>query len=300
MKLPTFLSGGSEAKLVPQARLSGPMPWVIAIMVALTVIAAGAGLALRNTAQATAAELSGGITVQIVEANADARARQAQASLARLRAMPGIAAVRLVPPEEVDALIAPWLGAGVSDGEAIPVPALIDARLRGEVSQARLAEIQRALHGAAPAARVDAQSTWLEPVFDAIQSLQWLALALVGLLALAMAAAVLLAVRTALGTNRDTIEIVHLLGGTDAQIARVFQRSIGVDAAVGGAVGLALGVVVILFLGRRFASLGAGMVDGGALVTADWALVALVPILGIALAMLTARVSVMQALRSML
>ena len=34
------LSGIGEAELVPQARLSGPMPWVIAIMVALTVIAA--------------------------------------------------------------------------------------------------------------------------------------------------------------------------------------------------------------------------------------------------------------------
>ena len=35
-------AGGSEADLVPQARLSGPMPWVIAIMVVLTVIAAAA------------------------------------------------------------------------------------------------------------------------------------------------------------------------------------------------------------------------------------------------------------------
>ena len=92
-----------------------------------------------------------------------------------------------------------------------------------------------------------------------------LALALVGLLAAALTAVVLLAVRNALGINRDTIEIVHLLGGTDAQIARLFQRSIGIDAAGGGAVGLALGALVVLFLGRQFAGLGAGLVDSGAL-----------------------------------
>ena len=85
------------------------------------------------------------------------------------------------------------------------------------------------------------------------------------LLALAMAAAVLLAARSALGSNRETIEIVHLLGGTDVQIARIFQRSIGIDALAGGALGLALGVVAVLFLARRFASLGAGLVDSGAL-----------------------------------
>ena len=131
-------------------------------------------------------------------------------------------------------------------------------------------------------------------------SLQVLAIAIVALLALALTAAVLLAARTALGTNRDTIEIVHLLGGTDAQVARVFQRSIGYDAAGGGAVGLALALVVILVLARRFAGLGAGLVNNGALTWGDWLLLALVPVLSTLLAMVTARLTVLHALRKML
>ena len=301
-------SGGADSRLVPQARLSGPMPWVIAIMVALTVLAAATGLSLRNTARAAEAELSGGVTVQIVEPEAGARARQAQASMARLRAFPGVASVRQVPQEEVDALIEPWLGGdsgGASevadvDGEAIPVPALIDARMTGAVTPQRLTQIRATLRSVAPAARVDAQSTWLRPVFDAIQSLQWLALAMVALLAFTMASAVLLAARSALGANRDTIEIVHLLGGTDSQIARIFQRWIGIDAAGGGMLGFAMGLVAVLFLGRRFASLGAGLVDSGALGWGDWLLLALIPVAAAALAMLTARLSVMRALRRLL
>ena len=58
---------GSGDRLVPHARLAGPMPWVIAIMIALTVIAAGAGLALRNLSDNARAEIAGGLTVQIVE-----------------------------------------------------------------------------------------------------------------------------------------------------------------------------------------------------------------------------------------
>ena len=57
----------SGDRIVPHARLAGPMPWVIAIMIALTVIAAGAGLALRNLSDSASAEIAGGLTVQIVE-----------------------------------------------------------------------------------------------------------------------------------------------------------------------------------------------------------------------------------------
>jgi cell division transport system permease protein len=278
------------------------MPWVIAIMVALTMIAAAAGLALRNTARAASAELRGGVTVQIVEASPEARATQAQAAVRVLGRMAGMQSVRLVPEGELEGLIEPWLGTDLARGDTntIPVPALIDAHMAGAVTDARLVQIQRAVARVAPAARVDAQSTWLKPVFSAIESLQWLAIALVVLLALALAAAVLLAVRSALGTNRDTIEIVHLLGGTDGQIARVFQRTIGIDAAGGGLLGMMLALVVILFLARRFASLGAGLVDQGALGSLDWATLGLVPVAAVVLAMLTARLTVVRTLRKML
>ena len=294
------MAGISEARLVPLPRLTGPMPWVIAIMVALTVISAAAGLSLRKTAEATRAELSGGITVQIVEAGGEARARQAAAAIAMLRAMPGLVSVREVPQSDVDALIEPWLGAGSADAEAIPVPALIDARMTGAVTPQRLADLRAAMRSAAPSARLDAQSSWLRPVFGAIQSLLWLAIALVVLMGVAMAAAVLLAARTALGNNRDTIEIIHLLGGTDGQIARIFQRAIGVDAAAGGVLGLALGLVAVLFLGRRFAALGAGLVDSGSLSLYEWAALALIPLGTAIVAMLTARITVLRALRGLL
>jgi len=297
----------SAAVLVPQARLSGPTPWVIAIMVTLTVIAAALGLCLRHVAAAAAQELTGGVTVQIVEAAPAARNAQAGAALARMRAMPDVAEARLVPQAEVDALIAPWLGADVAaargsgqEADVVPVPALIDVRLDGEAGASRLAALREGLRQVAPAARVDAQSSWLAPVFGAIDALRWLALALVGLLAVALSAAVLLSARSALGAHRDTIDIVHNLGGTDAQIARIFERSIGIDAALGGAAGLAVAGAVTWVVGQRFAGLGAGMVAGGALVWSDWAVLALIPLAAVFLAMATARLSVLAALRRML
>ncbi len=298
--LSRLLGRGTEAELLPQGRLAGPMPWVIAIMVTLTVIAAAAGLAFSNTARNAADALTGGVTVQVVDANPAERDRQAQAVVRALRGTPGVVEATLVSQDEINRLIEPWIGASVVGEDAVPVPALIDARLRDPVTGESLGALRQMLRQVAPAARVDAQSSWLKPVFSAIDTLRWLALALVGLLSFALAAAVLLAVRNALGTNRETIEIVHLLGGTDAQIARIFQRAIGFDAAGGGTIGLALGLLIVLVLGRQFGDLGAGLVNSGALRWSDWVLLALIPVAGVALATVTARQTVIRALRKML
>lgn len=288
-------------RLVPHARLAGPMPWVIAIMIALTVIAAGAGLALRNLSDNAQAEIAGGLTVQIVEAAPAERERQAELAVALLSNREGVASVKRVPDAELDALLEPWLGQQqAAEEDAIPVPALIDVRLSGPVTERRLEELRASLGASVPAARLDAQARWLKPVFDAVASLQWLAVGLIVLLAATSAAAVWLAARSALGSNRETIEIIHLLGGSDWQIARIFQRSIALDAALGGIVGLALGVAAMALLGRQFAELGSGMVAGGELGPVDWALLAAVPVIGVVLAVLTARMTVLAALRRML
>nr|WP_166178621.1 cell division protein [Altererythrobacter segetis] len=293
--------GGERTGLLQQARLGGPMPWVIAIMIALTVMAAATGLALSNLARNASAEIAGGITVQVVEAAPAERDRQAEVALALLRNRGDVAEVRRVPDAELEGLIEPWLGeaAGTAD-EAIPIPALIDARLRGPVTAQRLEALRAELTASVPSAKIDAQAGWLAPVFQAISSLQWLAIGLVVLLAATSAAAVWLAARSALGSNRDTIEIVHLLGGTDGQIARIFQRSIAVDATVGGIVGLLLGLIALFLLGRQFAALGSGLVAGGGLGLVDWVAIGAIPFTGVLIAMLTARITVLAALRRML
>ena len=292
--------GSSASRMLPQARIAGPMPWVIAIMIALTVMAAGAGLALSNVAANARAEIAGGVTVQVVEGAPAARERQAQRAVIFLTGREDVLSVRRVPDEELAALLEPWLGASTSQSDAVPTPALIDVRLSGPVTARRLRDLRAELVREVPAARLDAQAGWLAPVFDAIRSLQYLAIGLVVLLALTSIAAVWLAARSALGSNRDTIEVIHHLGGTDGQIARIFQRSIGMDALLGGAAGLALGVGAMFVLGQQFAGLGSGLVAGGALALRGWLAIAAVPLAGVLLAILTARITVTGALRKML
>lgn len=291
--------GHAAARLLPAARFAGPIPWVIAILIALVVVAAAGGLALRNLATSAQADLSAAVTVQIIEANPDLRSARGAAAVRVLTAMDGVETVRLVPEAELATLLEPWLGAGAASGD-VPIPALIDVELARSAGPAEIARIEAALAASVPGARVDAQSDWLRPVYGALAAMQWLALGLITLVAMATAAAVWLAARNAFAGASDTVEIIHLLGATDRQISAVFLRTVLREAAFGAVVGTALGVVAVWLLGQQFAALDSGMASGGGLVLKDWLIIAAVPLAGVLIALLTARITIALALKGML
>ena len=289
--------GKAERGLLPEGRMAGPMPWVIAIMMFLTVLAAAAGLGLGGAAARLDDQIGNRVTVQIVEANPDRRRAQAEAAAAAIAELPGVLSVRPVPEAEVQALLEPWIGpAGLED---IPVPALIDADLTPEAHR-DLSRLRAAVAAAAPAARVDDNAQWLAPLAELIGALQWLAVGLVLLMVGATGATVVLAARAALDTHRVTIEILHLMGATDVQVARLFQRRIALDALFGGLVGFILAGLVLIGIGDRVGALGSDLLGSAALPPRAWGVLVALPVFGVVLAMLVARLTILRALGRML
>ncbi|GGB54716.1 cell division protein FtsX [Blastomonas aquatica] len=297
--LGAFFPTRHDRRLIPQARLTGPMPWVIAVMLFLTLLAAAAALALGSAADQINADLAGRATVQIVNADSDARQRQASAAEAVLRSDRAVAVVTRVSDAEVRSLLSPWLGSSALSDD-IPLPSLIDVDFRRNASDATLGRLRDALAEAAPDARIDAHGQWLRPVFELIGTLRWLAIALVVLLALASIASVMLSARSSFAAHAETIDIMHLLGSTHQQIARLFQRRIALDAALGALIACLLAAPVLWLLGRAATRLDSGLVSAGSFGPFDWLLLATVPIAGIALAVVTARMTVLGALRKKL
>ena len=290
--------GTADRRLLPEGRLAGPMPWVIAIMMFLTVLAAAAGLALTGAATSLGAAAGNRITVQIVEANPDDRARQADRVMALLRATPGVRNAEQIEPEEMEDLLDPWLGAGGLDAE-FPVPVMIDAELEPDLYQ-RLTQLRARVVAAAPAALVDDNAQWLAPVAKLISALKWLATGLVLLMIGATTATVVLAARAALDTHRGTIEVLHLMGATDVQVARLFQRRIALDALFGGVIGFLAAALVLLAIGRRIGALGSELLGSAGLPVTSWAILILLPVGGVFLSMLVARTTILRALGRLL
>lgn len=295
-RIPRF--GEADRRLLPEGRMAGPMPWVIAIMMFLTVLAAAAGLGLGNAARSLGADIGNRITIQIVEANPDFREAQARIAVATLQHLAGVRKIRRVETSELERLLKPWLGAGGLEVD-LPVPVMIDVDLAPD-AYGRLDLIRAAIHDVAPAARIDDNAQWLAPLAKLIDALRWLATALVLLMIGATAATVVLAARAALDTHRGTIEVLHLMGATDLQVARLFQRRIALDALFGGIVGLGVGALVLVLIGRRVGALGSELLGSAGLPLSNWLILAALPAGGVVLAMLVARLTILRALGRML
>jgi cell division transport system permease protein len=90
------------------------------------------------------------------------------------------------------------------------------------------------------------------------------------------------------------------MGATDAQVARLFQRRIALDAGFGGAVGLVAAALVLLLIGERVGALGSDLVGSAGLPVTSWLVLIALPIGGVLLAMLVARTTILRALGRML
>ena len=280
----------AEARLLGAGRLRGATPWVIAIMSFTILIAAAAGLALANTAGVVAKSAERRYSVQVPDGG-----RNLAAVLRSVQSAPGVEAAVAIPEGEMRRTLEGWLGPAAKSSD-LPVPAMINFDLR---PGANIAEVERRAKSAAPGASIAAHRQSLGPLLRSLRELQWLALGLVILLAAAAAAAVVLAARGALDTHRSTIDIMHGVGATDVQVARLFQRRIAIDALIGslgGAIAASL-VLLLLFAGASYAS---ELTGGAGLTGGDLLLLALLPLALTALATWVARTAVLAALREAL
>ncbi|MBV9402384.1 MAG: cell division protein, partial [Candidatus Eremiobacteraeota bacterium] len=156
--------GAADRRLLPEGRLAGPMPWVIAIMMFLTVLAAAAGLGLGGAAANLNAAVGDRVTVQVMEPNPDAREADASRVVELLRHLPGVRNVHRLTQAEINRLLEPWLGAGAGGtGSDLPIPAMIDADL-GPGGGAHVDEVREALARVVPSARLDRNGEWLGPL----------------------------------------------------------------------------------------------------------------------------------------
>lgn len=290
-------------RLLPDRRLSGPTPWVVAILMLLTLLAAAAGVGLARSATAIGDAIAGRVTVQIVTANPAARAEQATALRRAASAQPFVRSARAVEQAELRATLGQWFGSAEGDDpvlQSLPLPALVDVDFAGGDRADHIRQLRTLVAREAPGARIIPHAEWLGPVARLIRSLAWIAGALVVLMTAASAAVVIMTARAALGTHYTTIEMLHLIGATDQQIARLFQRRIAIDTAYGIALGSAVAAALFLLIGWQWSRMTSGLAATASLGAAGWALLLALPLLAIALAALTARQTLLAALKKIL
>ena len=196
---------------------------------------AGIGLILIDeTLRASENLLAGRLTIQLP---ADASAARIETILAVLRQTSGIRSVHLLTPSETGRLLEAWLGSPVSV-EELPVPRLIDVGLDPTAS-IDMAKLGTQLGAVVSEIRIDDY----RPVVGGLRARAWPVQALLGAVIggalLLVAASAAFATGAALAARRSEIELLHLVGADDRQIAKPYAARSLVHALIGGGIATA-------------------------------------------------------------
>ncbi|WP_397403807.1 cell division protein FtsX [Phenylobacterium sp.] len=226
------------AAFLPEQDARDPaLIFVIAVLCFLACLTALGALAGDRGARGWTGQLVGEATV-IVRARGgetpDAAAARAAEALAGL---PGVTEVRALEKEKAYDLIRPWIG-DVADLDDLPVPRLVAVTLDRK-TPATAASLDQALKRQKLDAVVDDHSIWIKDIRRAAGVVRSTAIAIFVLIAAAAAAVVAFATRAGLAARRDVVEVLHLTGAEDSQIASLFELRFARIAAVSGAIGAA-------------------------------------------------------------
>lgn len=281
------------------------LPWIIAFMTYLCVIAVAAALTVDRVAERWRQGLAGNLTVELPFApdlETEKRAEQLDQAMELVTGTPGITGATVLEDSQIAALLEPWLGPDAAQLD-VPLPTMIAVTRRTDAT-VDLPDLKAKLRQIVPGAEVDDHGDWVSDALGFLRSLQALAAALSALALAAAALTVIFVTRTGLATHRGVIEVVHLIGAPDGYIARQFQAQALKLGILGGIVGLGFAAATVLGIGRVIAySLGvanAGMSFDFHLLPWQWVVLGALPLVVALLAMFTARRTVMRSLTRML
>jgi cell division transport system permease protein len=267
----------------------GFLAWMVGLMVFLASLAIAAALAANGAAERWARGLAGTATVQVPAEAAGEVERLAAA----LRGFPGVRSVAALGAEETQALLEPWLGSGARLDE-LPLPRLIDLALeRGADTEA----IARRVGETVPGAVLDDHRNWADRLAGIATAVELAAVVVVLLVAAAAALMIVFATRAGLAAQRNVVELLHLVGARDGWIARQVERQalrLALRGGIGGLVlaALVIGAAIWLASGDELRLLPRLEIAG-----ASWLSLLALPLVAGLVAMLTARIAVLRALR---
>jgi len=285
------------------------LPWLIAFMVYLAILALAGMLVLNDIIRRWDKGTSGTLTVQIaplsdnglkngaVELTKKKENRQLQAVVDSLRATPGVESVRSLSEENVLVLLEPWLGKGAL-GADLPLPKLIDIELeKGFVMD--MTALSSRLSSISPGVVIDDHGVWFGRLVDLVQTFRALALVVILFIAIATIGTVVFATRTGLAIHHEAIEVLHLIGAQDSYIARQFASRSLILGLRGGGIGLLLAIPTLWSIDILARSLNSGYFPELSLSLLHWFVLSSLPIVVSLIAMITARLTVMKTLAKM-
>ncbi|MEI4487989.1 cell division protein FtsX [Frigidibacter sp. MR17.14] len=263
-----------------------------AAMAFLAVFAMALSFAADRLSDRWSDALSRSATIR-VSAAPDQLDRQTSAVMAVLQTTPGVAASRILSPEETRGLLAPWFGPDLPV-ETLPIPVLIDVKESGEGFDAEGLRLR--LTAEAPGAVLDDHARWRRPLAAAAGRMEWIAVLALLLIGGATAGMITLAAQAALAANGQVIRVLRLVGAKDDYIAKAFINRFTLRAAAGGGAGMIAGLIGVAIIPSTDE---AGFLTSLGFEGAEWIWPILIPAMAAGVAYFATRAAALRALREL-
>lgn len=276
------------------------VPWIVGVMAYLAALAFAAALMLSNIASEWSQGLEGSLTVQVPVAEgdkADVTDARIVSAVRILLKTEGVESARPIPLAEIAEMLEPWLGTGAGTSE-LPLPQVIDVQLH-EGANVDLDELSRKLEATVPGISLESHEQWRNTLLVLFRSVEFVAILIILLISTVTLAAIVFTTRSVLAVHYEIVEVLHLIGAQDTYIADQFQKHafrMGLKGSVGGT---ASALATILGIALLTNDLETSLLPPTTLAYWHWLLLAMLPIGESYGAMLTARFTILRALRRM-
>ncbi|MBJ3786254.1 cell division protein FtsX [Devosia sediminis] len=243
---------GGAAPIVPEKSVAGrTLLLLVTIMAFLSAVTLGGVVLVQKSAIAWSADVGRELTIQIRPVEGEVMESSLRTAVSLAQSTPGIAGARALTIEESQALLEPWLGAGL-DLSAIAIPRLVVVQL-SDPAEADIEQLQRNL-SAIKGASLDTHAAWRQQLNTMAGTVVISGLLVLGLIGVATVLAIIFATRGAMATNREIVDVLHFIGASNKFIAGEFQGrflSIGLQ---GGFLGALLAILFFLLIGAAAGS----------------------------------------------
>jgi len=222
--------------------------WLPVCLVALCAYLVGlGGLGLFDVSESRHGAARSNASTMMLEVPAGTSSARLATVLALLKQTPGIVSARAADAAETARLLEPWLGPGARLDE-LPVPKLVDIATDPSKT-VNVAALRQRLGSVVPDAQLDDDRLALQETHSAGWRIMVALGGAVGAGLLGIAAVSVIAQSMAPGSNRTAIEVMHLLGATDWDIAHHAVRRVLSGGLAGGALGAAAAAGTAALLG---------------------------------------------------
>ncbi|MDR1477117.1 MAG: hypothetical protein LBI17_03245 [Rickettsiales bacterium] len=281
----------------------GFLPMLAAFMVFLACLTLATALTGNSVATDWEGRTSGSLTIQLMP---DLKAKNPEKEMeerikavsALLKRTPGVRSIRAIGLDETRELLRPWLGDMGGGRLDVPLPRIITLEA-SDVIPLGVDELKKEIGEYSALVAVETYEGWIGEFRKTVGAVQTLLGLIIVMMLATTAMAIAYATRSGLAANRKVVEIMHMVGARNSYISRQFSHQMALLSLTGAMSGYAASVAAIIAI-RQFAGrIEDGIISDFALPPYVYLYMLAVPLAAVAIAKVTAMLTVTRALGKM-